>query len=325
MVRLGNLTVDNKKILDIYAILESISEGTTSNGDPYINMILKDRSSKVNGKMWNKSLSGIDSDINQGKIVKIRCKIDEYQGKKQLIVEKIRLIRSEDNILIEDFIEKAPIEALKMYEYIMSVVEDFDNTYLKYIVTTVLEDNKEKLLYYPASKIVHHDIYSGLMYHIYRMLKNAEKLVDIYDGVYKDLLFAGIILHDIGKLRELNANNLALVEDYTKEGSLLGHMIQGIKMINKVCEQLSVPEEICLMLEHIIASHHGREEYGAIKKPMILEAELVHHLDMIDSRIYQFNKKIKDIDVGEFSERELFLDKRQIYKHNIFKEKEYGV
>ncbi|WP_445330207.1 HD domain-containing protein [Tepidibacter sp. Z1-5] len=81
----------------------------------------------------------------------------------------------------------------------------------------------------------------------------------MYDGIYKDLLFAGAILHDIGKLRELNANDIALVDDYTKEGNLLGHMIQGIKIINKACEQLSVPEEICLMLEHIIASHHGKK------------------------------------------------------------------
>jgi len=145
----------------------------------------------------------------------------------------------------------------------------------------------------------------------------GEKVSEIYVGLNKDLLFAGVILHDIAKTAEMNASELGIVSEYTVEGELLGHIIQGIKMIDQTATQIGADPEISLLLQHMILSHHYEPEYGSPKRPMIPEAEILHHLDMIDARMFDMQKVLGNVEEGKLSEKVWLLNNRKLYKSSI--------
>jgi 3'-5' exoribonuclease len=146
------------------------------------------------------------------------------------------------------------------------------------------------------------------------MLKAGEKLLEVYDFLNKDLLFAGIILHDIAKLDEIKANALGIASDYTMEGQLLGHIIQGIKRINNAARNTKLDPRIATLLEHMILAHHYEPEFGSPKRPMIPEAEILHYLDIIDARMFDMQKALGQVGEGEFSEKVWTLNNRKLYK-----------
>ncbi len=148
------------------------------------------------------------------------------------------------------------------------------------------------------------------------MLRSAEALSGVYEGLNTDLLYSGIIIHDLAKIGELTSNNLGIAE-YSKEGQLLGHIVLGVIELEKAGNELGVSDEIMLLLKHMIVSHHYEAEYGSPKKPMFLEAELLHHLDLIDARIYDYQNATKNIEAGQFSDPVWSLDRRSIYKPDI--------
>jgi len=148
------------------------------------------------------------------------------------------------------------------------------------------------------------------------MYKSGAALADIYKyGIDTELFISGIILHDIGKLNELSSNENGIVEDYSTEGKLLGHIVQGAIMLHDAAMELNIPTEDEMVLKHILISHHGSEENGSPRKPMILEAELLNKLDEMDAIIYQFQDTLSSLEKGEFSENKFFLKNIQIYKH----------
>jgi 3'-5' exoribonuclease len=194
------------------------------------------------------------------------------------------------------------------------LIESFSNETIRVITETIFERYHEKLLTYPAAKSNHHSIRGGLLYHIKRMLKVGKSLAMIYDAVDQDLLYSGIILHDIEKINEMDADHLGVVSDYTSEGKLLGHLIMGIKTIDKIAEEKALDQEVSMMMQHMILSHHYEPEFGSPKKPMFLEAELLHHIDIIDARVYDFEEETEKLEVGGFSDPIWTLDRRRLYR-----------
>ncbi|WP_218070344.1 3'-5' exoribonuclease YhaM family protein [Desulfuribacillus alkaliarsenatis] len=201
-----------------------------------------------------------------------------------------------------------------MYKKIMQYVAAMGDSELEALVSKILEESKEKLLYYPAAQKNHHSIRGGLLYHIMTMLRTGESLSQIYSNINRDLLYAGIILHDMSKLEEMDANKLGIVSDYTVEGHLLGHIVQGIKRVDRVADELGVCQEKSLLIQHMILAHHNVPEFGSPKPPMIPEAELLHYIDMIDSRMYDMDKALSSTEEGALSERVWSLGNRRVYK-----------
>ncbi len=284
-------------------------------GKLFINLDFCDKTGTINSKIWDATQETYDS-LLINKVYYVKGRVDLYNGTLQFTVDKYKPAEQEIQDQIEQYVPAAPEKPEDMLEYIENCVEGFENVDLKLLVQYFIEANREKLLFYPAAKSLHHAVRSGLLYHIKRMLMTAEGLVNVYEGINKDLLFAGVILHDMDKLNELEANSLGMA-DYTTEGQLLGHITMGVLTLQKLCDDLSVNPEITLMLQHMILSHHGIAEYGSPKPPMILEAEVLHHLDLLDARIYDYNDTLQNIEPGEFSEPVWSMDKRRIYKHKI--------
>lgn len=291
-----------------------ITNNSTTN--KYLDLMLIDSTGEINAKLWECN-ENIEASIKDNMLVKVRAVVNEYRGKLQLKVEKIRPSTVEDNINIDEFILVAPYKPEDMFETLLDYIEKIENKDIKRITESIISKLSYKLMHYPAAKSNHHAIKGGLLYHITTMLKAAEKLLDIYNYLNKDLLYSGIILHDIAKIMEMESSELGIVSKYSTEGQLLGHIIQGISLIETAAMEVNADKEIVMLLQHMILTHHYEPEYGSPKKPMIPEAEMLHHLDVLDARMYDMRKATKDLNPGEFSEKVYSLDGISIYKSFI--------
>ena len=303
-----------------FFVIKSVDSKVTnnSNTNKYLDFNLGDATGDINAKLWECN-EELENKFKQNTLVKIKGTVNEWRGKLQLKIEMIRLTEERDEVNICDYVAVAPYSPEKMYDDILNYLSKIKNTDIQNIVTNILSDNEEKLMHYPAAKSNHHSIRSGLLYHTTTMLKAGEKLSEIYTFLNTDLLYAGIILHDIGKIYEMNASELGIVSEYTVEGQLIGHIVQGIKMIETASIEVKADKEVSMLLQHMVLAHHYEAEYGSPKKPMIPEAEMLHHLDIMDARMYDMNKALADTEEGKFSERIWSLDNISIYKSFINK------
>lgn len=299
-----------------FFLLKSVTEKTTnSNGKKYLDLVLSDKTGDILGKVWE--VKPEHENLKANKIFYIVGTVTSWQGTLQLKVEKFRETIEEDNINIDDYVKSAPYSGEDMFCEVLEVVEEMNNEDIKNILKRILDINMDKLLYYPAAKSNHHSIKGGLLYHITTMLKLADNICGIYDFLNKDLVYGGVILHDIAKLKEMSSNELGIVDEYTLEGTLLGHITQGIKEIEVIGREVNADKKIIMLLQHMVLSHHYEAEYGSPIKPLTPEAEMLHYLDVMDARMYDMKKAMNETKENEFSERIWSLDSRRIYNHGI--------
>lgn len=299
--------------VDGYFLIKSVELKTSSNTKKYLDFTLGDKTGEINAKLWELA-AGDENKYLSNMLIKIRGAVSTWQGSLQLKIERHRETVPSDGVNIDDFVAVAPLEPDFMYEEIFRYINNMKNEDIKNIVSVILKEKHDKLMHYPAAKKNHHAIKAGLLYHVLSMLRAGEKLCEIYTFINKDLLYAGVMIHDMAKLEEMDASELGIVSDYTIEGQLLGHITQGIKELELVANQVGADREIVMMLQHMILSHHYQPEYGSPVRPMFPEAELLHHLDIIDARMYDMKKVTNETEKGSFSDKVYSLEGRKIYK-----------
>lgn len=301
----------NDKLVSFYLVKEStLKQG--ANG-PYLDLTLSDSTGTINAKIWQ--CDPEDANVyGRGTLVKVKATVAEFRGKLQMNIGQIRPATPEDGMAVESFVASAPIEGQAMYDRVLAYAGDIEDSDIRMVVMHFLKANAEELLYYPAAKSFHHAVRGGLLYHMLRMLDMAKATAQVYESLNRDLLYAGVILHDMEKTSELISDKLGLAE-YSLEGEMLGHLVMGVKKIDRVCRELKVPEEKSLILQHLVLSHHHKAEYGSPKPPMIPEGEILHHIDMIDARQYSFEKALKETPAGQMSDRVYQLDQRRVYHY----------
>lgn len=309
-------TFENEtEILGFY-MLRSFEIKTGKTNKQYADLKLEDKTGQINAKIWN--TEGINADdYSEVMAVKVKGRVKEFSGALQLNIEKIRPVNAKDNVDIEELVSSAPIPGREMYDSVAGFAERIGNSDLRDLSAYFLKKYKEKLLYFPAAKQNHHSVRGGLLFHILKMLETSEAIIKVYEGINKDLLFTGVILHDIAKMEEMNASELGIVSEYSIEGELLGHITIGVNLVYEAGAELGTDHEVMLLVQHMILSHHYEAEYGSPKKPGFLEAELLHYIDMIDARIFDMEKAVKNIEKGTFSEPVFSIEKRRIYKPKI--------
>lgn len=289
---------------------------TSSNGKPFIDYTFTDITGSVNGKHWS-PLTESDQSYEIGEIVKVQVEVTEFNGSLQAKVQKIRRLDERDEIDIGSIVPSAPIPAEEMFDEIYRRILQIKDVEIKAVVRALVDENRQKLMYYPAAKANHHSIRSGLLYHMLRMLRAGLALCNVYESANADLVCAGIVLHDLEKIREMEATEMGVVDSYTLEGNMLGHIIMGVKSISRVSEKLGVSKEKSLILEHLVLSHHYYPEFGSPKKPMMIEGEILHHVDILDATIYDMELALRNTEVGELSQGIPTLEKRRIYKAGL--------
>ena len=308
------LTTDDE-IQDFFMV-KSIAVKLGSNKKQYLDLLLADNTGEITAKKWDIADTELPSlnEIETGEIVKVKAQITEWNGLKQLRVLRIRKSVPQDGVEMSDFIRTAPEKPEDMFAFMEEAVAAINDPELKKLCTRVLTDNKEKLLYYPAAVKNHHAERGGLLYHMKRMAAMGEYFCKVYKNLNRDLVITGVIIHDIEKLNEIDANDIGIASGYSFEGQLLGHLVQGVKTIDRLAKEQGISEEKAVMLEHMIIAHHYEPEYGSPKKPLFPEAEILHYLDIVDARMYEMEEALFGTKPGEFSERVWTLGSRKLYK-----------
>jgi 3'-5' exoribonuclease len=299
-----------------YFITKRTEIKTGSNGKLYFDILLGDKTGEIASKKWD--VDGPEEEVlgryKAGDIIKVKAVVTEWNGMPQLRIARIRQVSDSDVIDRSDFIKTAPELPETMYAYLLKKAESIGDEEYREVAVTLLERNEERLLYYPAAKMNHHAVYGGLLYHIKRMLMLAEGLCEVYGFLSRDLLITGVIIHDIEKLNEMNSDNSGTVSEYTFEGQMLGHLVMGVRTIDRLADEIGLSEEKAVMLEHMMISHHYEPDFGSPKRPLFPEAEALHYLDMIDSKLYDFEDNLAAVTPGKFSDWVKTLDGRRLYK-----------
>lgn len=302
-------TMIKGQVFDGFLLTRSAVQRTSSNGGKYLDMTLCDISGEVNAKMWD----GLTPPPAVAQVIRLRGMMQEYNGRPQLRVDKMRPAAENDDYDMNCLTPCAPLPPENMLDYILQRVDAIADEELRALVRKRLEECGDKLRYYPAASKLHHAERSGLLHHTSTMLRTAAAICEIYTTLDADLLAAGVILHDLCKITEMAADEIGMVSDYTAEGMLVGHLVQGVAELARCGRELGVRAETMLLLEHMILSHHDLPEFGSPKKPMFPEAEVLHVLDLLDARMFEMNRALANIQPGKFTERIWSLD-RKLYK-----------
>lgn len=296
--------------VDLYLLIKSSTKGIASNGKPFLTLILQDQSGEIEAKLWDCSQHDEENYVAQN-IVKIFGDIHHYRGRNQLKIRSIRLAEAHEEVSVHDFVEKAPISQEDMMEKITQYIFEMKNAKIQRITRHLLKKHQKAFLTYPAATKNHHEFASGLAYHVVSMLDLAKAIASLYPSLDKDLLYAGVILHDLGKVTELSG---PFATNYTVEGNLLGHISIMVNEIKEAAKDLQIEGEEVMVLQHLVLSHHGKAEWGSPKPPMIKEAEILHHIDNIDAKMNMLDRALEKVKPGEFTERIFALDNRSFYK-----------
>ena len=293
-----------------FLIVRSAEQRAAASGKNYLDMTLADRSGSINAKMWD----GTVQPPVAGSIVKVRATGNEFNGRMQLRVEKIRAAENRDGVDMSTLIPCAPEDPKAMLEEIVRAADHIADPDLRRITCELLDRAGSKLLTFPAAKQMHHAERSGLLHHMTTMLRAAQAIMTVYPQLNPSLLVAGVIVHDLAKIDEMDADALGLVADYSVDGKLLGHIVRGVVNIQTAAEKTGASPAKALLLQHMVLSHHGIPEYGSPMAPNFPEAEVLNTLDTLDARLYEMDEAIARAVPGGFSEKVWGLDNRQLYR-----------
>ena len=252
-------------------------------GEPYLALTLGDRSGQLEAKMWDNVEEVLDS-FEQDDFLKIKGLVNKYKQRFQLTVHKLRKL-GESEIDFSDYLPKTTKDIDELWRTLTGFVESFQNQHLKSLVQAFMADPEISAAYRnaPAAKTLHHAYIGGLLDHVVSLFRSCDLLCKNYPQINRDLLLTGAFLHDIGKIHELTYNRSF---SYSTKGQLLGHMIIELEMLQaKLATLPGFPDELKILIEHLIISHHGEYEFGSPKLPMFPEALMLHYLDDLDSKM----------------------------------------
>ena len=328
-VKLSGL--ENGQEGDFFALLSAKEPLTTKDGKPYHRVAFRDAEREVSFPVWNDvPLAEECRDRWEvGEFYKIRAKLRETTFGPQLEIRKIRAVVDQD--AEEGFdpsmcLPRSRVDPEELFDSLVAIVEEkIADEPLAELTTGILNENRETLLRLPAATRNHHAYAGGFLEHVLSVTKTcvhlaekyAEMFPDLDPSLDTDLVIVGGVLHDIGKLRELRATPIGA--EYTPEGTLIGHMLQGRDILREAAVDSEIDAEKLLRLEHIIVAHQRLPEWGAPKPPMTPEALLVHYADDTDAKIQMmFSVLEEDTTDGPFTSN------RNLLRQSLFRGQQFG-
>jgi 3'-5' exoribonuclease len=273
---------ENKLITSSFVVV-SKQVKPKKTGEPYLALMLGDRSGQLEAKMWD-NVEEVLNSFEQDDFLKIKGLINKYKNRFQLTIHKLRKM-GESEMDFADYLPKTSKNIDELWQTLAALVVSFENSHLKSLVQAFMADPEIAAAYRaaPAAKTLHHAYIGGLLDHVVSLSRSCDLVARNYPQVNRDLLLTGAFLHDIGKIFELTYNRSF---SYTTRGQLLGHMVIELEMLQaKIALFPDFPPELKTLLEHLIISHHGHYEFGSPKLPMFPEALLLHYMDDLDSKM----------------------------------------
>ena len=289
-------------------LLGSVSKGVNANGGSYFSVELRDASGQITAKKWDATLED-EQIFVAGNVIEVIGETNRYKDVLQLKILSAQIVPLEE-INAERFVKAPPISKKELVKKFNGFVASVKNEDCRQILDYMIKKYNDKIFSYPAAVSIHHEYSSGLLMHSISMAEIAAFLAPIYEADY-DLLITGCLLHDLGKITELEG---PIVYKYSLEGKLLGHISIMASEIRKAAEELKLTGETPVLLEHMVLSHHGQQEFGSPVMPLTKEALLLSLIDNLDSKMVVVNKAIADVEPGNFSNKVFPLDNRAFYK-----------
>lgn len=297
---------------NIYLLIKSAENRTTSKGSPYIRLTLADRSGEIQANKWDASADDVKN-FTAGKVVYLNATQDEYQSKPQLRIQEIRLANDEEPSDPSLYQISAPVSKKDLQNQINDLLFQITNPTWNRLVRNILNKYGDRYYEYPAAKKMHHAFRGGLAYHSLSIAKLALKISELYPQVDKSLLLAGALIHDIGKTVELSG---PVGPEYTTEGQLLGHIVIGDEILVQAADELGfdLASEDMLIIRHLMISHHNKLDFGSPVVPKDLEAYILSKLDDLDAHIQMISSALQKTKPGNFSERIFGADNQPFYR-----------
>ncbi len=314
--------------IDDRFLVKSARLSETRAGKPYLILTLMDKSGELGGPVWDNA-EQFQEICKPGEFVHVLGVVQSYRDKLQLKVDSIAPV-SKDEVDLADFLPATHHDRAEMAAELQVLARSVTNPFVKKLLHFFFKKDEiwNRFQEAPAAKGIHHAYIGGLLEHSLSMAKVANMLADHYEGVDRSLLIAGALLHDLGKVEELYMENGVI--DYTDRGRLKGHLVIGSEMVGKVAARIKdFPEDVLERLQHLILSHHGRQEYGSPAVPMTVEAFLLNYIDELDSKMNVLEQLRRKMNSTEMSwsdyqrtlERYLYLNALQEEQAN--KEKKH--
>lgn len=307
---------EESKNFDAFFLVLHKQQRTTKTNKPYLNLILGDKTGQVEGRVWDPGDSRVAKEFERGDVVKVRGSVSRFDDRLQMKVEHLRKSAAGE-VEKSDLLPCTTCDVDELWHKLLGFVESFTDTHLKLLLNTLLADSGLAQAYReaPAAKQLHHAWLGGLLEHVVSLLTLADRVAPHYPILHRDLLLTGVVLHDIGKVREL-AWDIGF--EYTVEGTLLGHIEMGLELVAKTIDGLpDFPPRLRTLVLHLILSHHGKLEFGSPKLPMIPEALVLNFVDDLDAKMQavasEFEKSAREGKAAdEMTGRIWALDQRQM-------------
>ncbi|MFH1851286.1 MAG: HD domain-containing protein [Candidatus Neomarinimicrobiota bacterium] len=285
--------IEGAEIQGFYLCVEKHLRHTRS-GDLYLDLVLRDRTGAVAAKVWDK-VAELNDKFSAAQPVAVSGLVERFQDRIQLVVKKINHATIQhyarygyDPALIVPAAARDPQE---MWTDLVELIRGIGNQQLRKLVSKLYRENKERLLILPASMTIHHDYRSGYLEHVLSMARIGEYIACHYQAD-RDLLLTGVLLHDIGKLRELSGE---FDNRYTDEGNFIGHIVIGCEIVREAMAAIGgFDDELSWKIQHLILAHQGAYEWGSPKKPAFKEALLLHLIDNLDAKTNLMDKLLAD-------------------------------
>jgi 3'-5' exoribonuclease len=276
--------LDENQAVESHYLVLSKQQRTTRTAKPYLSLILGDNSGQIEARVWDPADTRIAAEFSKGDVVKVRAAVSKFEGVVQLKIERLRKMAATE-FDRSDLLPATTYNIDELWQKLEGTVASFTDPDLKRLLETILADPavREAFREAPAAKQLHHAFLGGLLEHVVSLIGLADRVVPHYPMLMRDLVVAGVILHDIGKIHELAWSTGF---EYTLEGTLLGHIQIGSAMVEKAIDSLpNFPPRLKTLVLHIILSHHGKLEFGSPKLPMIPEALMLNFLDDMDAKM----------------------------------------
>ena len=268
---------------------------TGRGGGEFLFLSLQDSSAQVVAKVMT-DVERLKNEFDAGEFVRVEGRGSQYNGQVQLVLSTIRRVNPDQDRLAgfreEDSILSAPRPIDDMWAELQEHLRGVRNDHIRVLLNRLTADNEAQLRVWPAAQQIHHAYRGGFLEHITKMAEAGRFLARAY-GADEDLVLAGVVLHDIGKLQELAYDGGA--GSYTRDGNLVGHIGLGMMMVREACNGIAgFPIELRSQIEHLVASHHGIREHGSPVEPKTVEAFIVASVDELDAKLNQVRKAIAE-------------------------------
>jgi 3'-5' exoribonuclease len=304
------------KLFEGYFLVLAKQLRTTRTNKPYLNLMLGDKTGQMEARAWEPGDSRIAKNFERGDTVKVRGCTARFDDRCQMKIDQIRLALPLE-VEKSDLLPATSYDVAVLWAQLLATVESLANADLKRLLAAIVADPVVACAYReaPAARGLHHAWLGGLLEHVVSLLGMAERVAAHYPLLDRDLLLTGVILHDIGKIRELS---WAIGFEYTIEGILLGHIQMGVDLVEKAIAALpDFPDRLRTLVLHMILSHHGKLEFGSPKLPMIPEALALNFIDDFDAKMQavatEFEKLLREgKGPDELTGKVWSLDNRQL-------------